>query len=351
MTENILRAVFYIANFSFFIPFCHPLIIRQITQKGSEKMLNSTDSTNLPWDYEQVMATAQCITEHLQLYGMENPRIFKIKGNQSDAVKDAFHKDGLSFLELKNKNYVLVEQLDYQHCNEIAEREYVKQSCFLQEFDANELEKIIAEHPKIPNKEFLQIKNLSSTEINLLLNSCNNIKPGLLIETSQQEHGEYLVSIPCGLLTKQDRENLVAIYIESSIAAFGINYIARKEENFTVENYEAQLKEHFFCKQVISAVNEKLKSAGLTGDNFTEYFKSVSYQTSYILTQLQKKHELSGFTQKQQESLQNAYKELPADSYMYTADKIMHHEISSKKALRTRLVHLDLDMSQKEQER
>ena len=312
-------------------------------------MHNTANSSDTPADYRQVMAAAQCIMEHLKLYGMENPRVFQIDGTQTAAVKNELYKAGISFLELKDKNCILVEQSDYMRCSQIANHAYLKQRCFLQEYDEKELEKIVADHPKITNKAFLQIKNLSPAEAELFLNCCNKIKPGLLLETYNQEHGEYTVSIPHGLLSKQERENIVAAYIESSISAFGTNFIARKKEDFTKENYEAQLKEHHLAREIISAINKKLETAGLSGDNFNEYFKSASRQTAYVLTQLQNGQEMAGFSENQQEALQSAYKELPENTFRYTADKMKRHEISSKEALKTKQMLKYENMLQKPQ--
>jgi len=306
--------------------FSHPIYI--LGFQGKDKsMINSQEK---PFDHMQVIAAATSIIENLKNYNFFNPRVFLIYGKRPEEVKDAFYKEGLSFLELKTKNNIIIEQSLYDKCKEVAASVYEKQMCFLQEYDKGELEDMIKIHPAIKDRSFLQIGNLTKIELNTFLECCNNIKKGLLIETYEQNPGAYTVRFPNAMLSKEEKQKIVDAYIESSIKSFGVHFDNRNADKYTAEMYTNALKEQYFIKLATVAIKEKLLNENYVEMSFEDYFKSAGRQTAYILRQLREGKEAEGFPLQLQNALKDVFKDLPEDTYKYSAEKILSHEITLK---------------------
>lgn len=277
----------------------------------------------------QTLETAKVAMAHLEMYGYENPRIFRLYGQKPQAVKDALYKKGVQFLELKTANLIIVEQEDYENCNLIAENTHYEQIGFLQEFEKEELQSIIATHPKITDKKFIQIKNLAEMEKDTLLEKCNRIKQGLLVETDTQKDGRYEIGIPIGLLTVQERRDVSKAYISSVITCFGTRMLIHNEENLTSEHYDNVVKENTFISEVLSSTIKKLEANGLSLAQPEEYLTSLNKQTAYVLTQLTQGKEILGISENEQEHLSSLYSALSNIPYEYAVESLKTHKITS----------------------
>ena len=294
-----------------------------------------------------IISTAQRLIQALNNIGIQmDPRVYVIKSMKPEEMKFKLDVLGIPYQELKLKNKILVPKEYITECSRL-EQENRTMGNFLQEFDAKKLEKIISEHPAVPNKNMLIIKNMNSYETDLFLKKCNHIKKGMLLETQEAEKGLYNINIPEGLLSNTEKEKILLAYAETEIGISGVNASAKVLKNAepVKEDYYNAIKEHRFINTICHVVSEKIKTVGLTLNSFGDYFKSFKLQLAHTMELLAESKDITGFRDNDKKALFQTFQALPEETYTYTSSYINGHIISSRPAM-AETIEVNSDITQ-----
>lgn len=256
------------------------------------------------------------------------PRAYRITGMQPEAFKFMLDVENIRHTELKNSNYVLVSNQDALKCFNLDRRNSTK-GCFLQEYNAGELQAIVNRHPGVTNKRMVAIKELPKSVAELLIQKLNRVKKGLLIETEETPKNRVNISIPDGLLTDTDRQKIAEAYLQTQLEITGLNLAARNGHNSTptVENYENAVKEKRFMRSLFANLSDKLRSeAESVISSLNGYLTGIRQHLISALDEINNPtaQKNTGLLSEETKAI---ISEIPNGTYAYTADFIRKQNI------------------------
>lgn len=272
--------------------------------------------------------------------GIDNATPYNIKwmsGKNPVEVKAELDYQGIPYYEAKNNpNLIFIDSDEdtVKTVNAINIKALEEKALchYIQEIPKNQLERAIAEHPGIKNKNIIEFTNLSEDQADVFIKKCNHISSQMLVGTERNGKNT-TVCFAEGLLTNKDTEEIAKAFLDTSIS---VNGCSSKIQNTPgIIDYQRYIAEKILSEEIDFVINERVFDVTSTAD-VNDYLSQYRLQAIYALSHLDASQYNDLHQSKAIERAVNKlqFNKIDKNIYQYSSGTIQKIRISSHEALK-----------------
>lgn len=159
--------------------------------------------------------------------------IYQIKGNCAEELKQSLTERGIGFIpDVSDNHNLIIRDIDKQRIHDINKDILIARSNYFQEIDTSALENAVASVDKITDKNIITLHNLSSYQVEVLKNKCNDITHGFMVGIGNGEKpGRYNLSVSAPKVFNRSQEkDLCKAYLDMAFSLYGANSAIKQKQ-------------------------------------------------------------------------------------------------------------------------